>query len=140
MREPQWSCAECTFLNHPALKECEQCEMPRVMIGTDSQRTHQAQNCFCHPQDSQVFSQLPSTSSSLPTHISNNTILCNTSSATITQSGTSGNHSDVKLSSNHDVIESALLQMPSESSKVASILRDSLDRDESPPSESTPCI
>ncbi|XP_024278676.2 TGF-beta-activated kinase 1 and MAP3K7-binding protein 3-like isoform X1 [Oncorhynchus tshawytscha] len=25
----QWSCEECTFLNHPALNRCEQCEMPR---------------------------------------------------------------------------------------------------------------
>jgi len=24
-----WSCTKCTYLNHPALKECEQCEMPR---------------------------------------------------------------------------------------------------------------
>jgi hypothetical protein len=26
---PQWSCSECTFLNHPALDQCEECEMPR---------------------------------------------------------------------------------------------------------------
>ncbi|KAL4636261.1 TGF-beta-activated kinase 1 and MAP3K7-binding protein 3 [Arapaima gigas] len=25
----QWSCESCTFLNHPALNRCEQCEMPR---------------------------------------------------------------------------------------------------------------
>lgn len=25
----QWSCTACTFLNHPALNRCEQCEMPR---------------------------------------------------------------------------------------------------------------
>ncbi|XP_019735745.1 TGF-beta-activated kinase 1 and MAP3K7-binding protein 3 [Hippocampus comes] len=25
----QWSCDSCTFLNHPALNRCEQCEMPR---------------------------------------------------------------------------------------------------------------
>ena len=24
-----WACTKCTYLNHPALKECEQCEMPR---------------------------------------------------------------------------------------------------------------
>ncbi|XP_029449922.1 TGF-beta-activated kinase 1 and MAP3K7-binding protein 2 isoform X3 [Rhinatrema bivittatum] len=27
--EAQWSCTACTFLNHPALNRCEQCEMPR---------------------------------------------------------------------------------------------------------------
>uniref|UniRef100_A0A8C6S7A1 TGF-beta activated kinase 1 (MAP3K7) binding protein 2 n=1 Tax=Neogobius melanostomus TaxID=47308 RepID=A0A8C6S7A1_9GOBI len=27
--EPQWSCTACTFLNHPALDRCEQCEFPR---------------------------------------------------------------------------------------------------------------
>ncbi|KAJ8270769.1 hypothetical protein GJAV_G00119080 [Gymnothorax javanicus] len=25
----QWSCTACTFLNHPALNCCEQCEFPR---------------------------------------------------------------------------------------------------------------
>ncbi|KAM6938341.1 TGF-beta-activated kinase 1 and MAP3K7-binding protein 3 isoform 1-T1 [Lycodopsis pacificus] len=25
----QWNCESCTFLNHPALNRCEQCEMPR---------------------------------------------------------------------------------------------------------------
>ncbi|XP_058025867.1 TGF-beta-activated kinase 1 and MAP3K7-binding protein 2 [Ahaetulla prasina] len=25
----QWNCTACTFLNHPALNRCEQCEMPR---------------------------------------------------------------------------------------------------------------
>ncbi|KAM4772488.1 TGF-beta-activated kinase 1 and MAP3K7-binding protein 2 isoform 1-T2 [Rhinophrynus dorsalis] len=25
----QWNCTECTFLNHPALNRCEQCDMPR---------------------------------------------------------------------------------------------------------------
>ncbi|CAL1585254.1 unnamed protein product [Knipowitschia caucasica] len=27
--EAQWSCTACTFLNHPALDRCEQCEFPR---------------------------------------------------------------------------------------------------------------
>lgn len=25
----QWNCTACTFLNHPALNRCEQCEFPR---------------------------------------------------------------------------------------------------------------
>lgn len=137
-REPQWSCAECTFLNHPALKECEQCEMPRVMIGTESQRTHQAKNCFCHPQNTQVFNQ--PTSSSLTTHVSNNTLLYNTSSRTIDQTSTTAKNDAIKLTSNNDGTENVILQIPSESSKVSVILREPLDRDESPPSESTPCI
>ncbi|XP_047429317.1 TGF-beta-activated kinase 1 and MAP3K7-binding protein 2 isoform X2 [Mugil cephalus] len=27
--EKQWSCTACTFLNHPALNRCEQCDFPR---------------------------------------------------------------------------------------------------------------
>jgi len=26
----KWSCSACTLLNHPALKQCEICEMPRI--------------------------------------------------------------------------------------------------------------
>lgn len=28
--ERDWSCSMCTFLNHPLLNQCEQCDMPRV--------------------------------------------------------------------------------------------------------------
>lgn len=28
---PKWNCSLCTFLNHPDLDKCEQCEMPRVL-------------------------------------------------------------------------------------------------------------
>ena len=48
---PQWSCTECTFLNHPALDRCEECEMPRITLGTSRQRQHAPGPCFCHPQD-----------------------------------------------------------------------------------------
>lgn len=52
---PQWPCSECTFLNHPALDRCEECEMPRINIeagaggesGSEEQTFHQS--CFCHP-------------------------------------------------------------------------------------------
>ncbi|KAL1497845.1 hypothetical protein ABEB36_008733 [Hypothenemus hampei] len=27
---PKWNCSVCTFLNHPFLEKCEQCDMPRV--------------------------------------------------------------------------------------------------------------
>ncbi|KAG5876376.1 hypothetical protein JTB14_032187 [Gonioctena quinquepunctata] len=28
---PKWNCGICTFLNHPILDKCEQCEMPRIL-------------------------------------------------------------------------------------------------------------
>lgn len=31
----QWNCDSCTFLNHPALNRCEQCEMPRYTWAKD---------------------------------------------------------------------------------------------------------
>lgn len=31
---PKWNCGVCTFLNHPDLDKCEQCEMPRIVHGT----------------------------------------------------------------------------------------------------------
>ncbi|XP_076249902.1 TAK1-associated binding protein 2 isoform X2 [Rhynchophorus ferrugineus] len=33
---PKWNCSLCTFLNHPDLDKCEQCEMPRVYHGRNS--------------------------------------------------------------------------------------------------------
>jgi len=79
IKEPQWSCSECTFLNHPALKECEECEMPRVMIGTDLHRIHQAKNCFCHPQDVQVYSTSALPSLSVQHTVSSNNCEANNS-------------------------------------------------------------
>ena len=32
----QWPCTKCTFLNHPALKFCEECEMPRFNVNSAS--------------------------------------------------------------------------------------------------------
>lgn len=32
-----WNCSACTFRNHPALKKCEMCEMPRMMPGRNFQ-------------------------------------------------------------------------------------------------------
>lgn len=31
--EPRWPCHMCTFRNHPLMDTCEQCEMPRVLLG-----------------------------------------------------------------------------------------------------------
>lgn len=31
---PQWKCHMCTFQNHPLLNKCEQCDMPRILHGT----------------------------------------------------------------------------------------------------------
>lgn len=33
---PSWTCHVCTFRNHPLLKQCEQCDMPRINLGTTS--------------------------------------------------------------------------------------------------------
>ncbi|XP_039275479.1 TGF-beta-activated kinase 1 and MAP3K7-binding protein 2 [Nilaparvata lugens] len=30
---PSWTCHVCTFRNHPLLKQCEQCDMPRINLG-----------------------------------------------------------------------------------------------------------
>ncbi|XP_030760660.1 TGF-beta-activated kinase 1 and MAP3K7-binding protein 2 isoform X2 [Sitophilus oryzae] len=30
VEDPKWNCSVCTFLNHPDLDKCEQCEMPRI--------------------------------------------------------------------------------------------------------------
>ncbi|KAF4518093.1 hypothetical protein B566_EDAN007794 [Ephemera danica] len=47
---PHWTCSVCTFRNHPALSKCEQCEMPRISLGTDSRAPLvPSSGCFCHP-------------------------------------------------------------------------------------------
>lgn len=33
---PKWNCHMCTFQNHPLLDKCEQCEMPRILHGRQS--------------------------------------------------------------------------------------------------------
>ncbi|KAI8439682.1 hypothetical protein MSG28_013376 [Choristoneura fumiferana] len=35
-----WQCHMCTFRNHPLLDKCEQCDMPRVFVGTSPSRTY----------------------------------------------------------------------------------------------------
>ncbi|KAK7868286.1 hypothetical protein R5R35_013880 [Gryllus longicercus] len=40
-REGQsWTCTECTFRNYWELEYCEQCEMPRLMLGGETQDIH----------------------------------------------------------------------------------------------------
>lgn len=34
---PKWNCGICTFLNHPDLDKCEQCDMPRIVHGTNAE-------------------------------------------------------------------------------------------------------
>lgn len=48
---PHWTCTQCTFQNHPLLDKCETCEMPRLLLGTDT--------CYCHPIPSKTFSPNP---------------------------------------------------------------------------------
>lgn len=33
IERPKWNCTVCTFLNHPDLDKCEECDMPRVYHG-----------------------------------------------------------------------------------------------------------
>ncbi|KAJ2940434.1 hypothetical protein O0L34_g116 [Tuta absoluta] len=35
-----WQCHMCTFRNHPLLDKCEECDMPRIFVGTSPARTH----------------------------------------------------------------------------------------------------
>ncbi|XP_075237907.1 uncharacterized protein LOC142334065 isoform X2 [Lycorma delicatula] len=39
---PNWTCYVCTFRNHPLLDKCEQCEMPRIVLGSggETQNIH----------------------------------------------------------------------------------------------------
>lgn len=36
----QWNCTACTFLNHPALNRCEQCEFPRHFWANEAAMRH----------------------------------------------------------------------------------------------------
>ncbi|XP_028128056.2 TGF-beta-activated kinase 1 and MAP3K7-binding protein 2 isoform X1 [Diabrotica virgifera virgifera] len=36
---PKWNCQLCTFLNHPILDKCEQCDFPRILHGTKKAET-----------------------------------------------------------------------------------------------------
>ena len=138
MKEPQWSCSECTFLNHPALKECEECEMPRVMIGTDLHRIHQAKSCFCHPQDGQMYN--PPSLPSLPVQhpvTSNNSATNNSqkhSNITNISTENDGIHTELRDEIHENFVTTGVT---TDSSKVSIKLKETLDRDDS--SESTPC-
>lgn len=51
----QWSCTKCTFLNHPALSTCEECEMPRFnnSLNLPEEEVNDldksaSNNCLCH--------------------------------------------------------------------------------------------
>ncbi|GLG94320.1 Uncharacterized protein GBIM_01552 [Gryllus bimaculatus] len=53
-REGQsWTCTECTFRNYWELEYCEQCEMPRLMLGTGP-RPAPGAGCYCHPPGKQL--------------------------------------------------------------------------------------
>ena len=124
--------------------------MPRVMIGTDLHRTHQAKSCFCHPQDSDVLTQPPSSSSSFHTHASINHNVTysknlpiignsNNTSTRPTSNPSTGTNSDIKETPKEDEMKRDLIGINSDSSKLSTIFCNAVDRDESPPSESTPC-
>jgi len=62
MEGPQWGCSECTFLNHPALDRCEECEMPRLPPQLASAPTTASSGgvrpgddpCFCHQENGEA--------------------------------------------------------------------------------------
>lgn len=39
-QQSTWQCHMCTFRNHPLLNKCEECDMPRILVGTSPARTH----------------------------------------------------------------------------------------------------
>ena len=139
-KEPQWSCAECTFLNHPALKECEQCEMPRVMIGTDLHRIHQAKSCFCHPQDGEIFNPPPLASLPVQHSSKTNNFDSNNSQAksnkTKVATESEGTHTALKSEKKQNT---ATTGVTSDSSKVSMKLKETFDRDDSESSEPATC-
>lgn len=44
----QWNCDSCTFLNHPALNRCEQCEMPRYTWALRRRHAMSRHSTPCH--------------------------------------------------------------------------------------------
>ena len=135
----QWSCAECTFLNHPALKECEQCEMPRVMIGTELYRKHEAKTCFCHPQDSLHSKTQPKTNTiRLQANASNNDLP--NIDAKSTNQKYKEHDEDLKLTSSEEKSSDRVLTgLTSDNSKISFAMKDYQYKDESPPSDNTTC-
>ena len=58
----QWSCTKCTFLNHPALRNCEECELPRFNLDSTGDNSSIAaaadsSQCFCHDSADQAEKQ-----------------------------------------------------------------------------------
>ena len=138
LREPQWSCAECTFLNHPALKECEQCEMPRVMIGTELHRSHQATNCFCHPQDGQMYNPLSLPSLPVQSSATNINLHSTDSQKQNNETEVATKNETIKIEFKDEMNKNTgMTGVTADSSKVSVILKETIDKDDS--SESTPC-
>lgn len=52
---PKWNCGLCTFLNHPDLDKCEQCEMPRIVHGTKPTEAFNPNITFHNQQNSNII-------------------------------------------------------------------------------------
>ena len=135
----QWSCAECTFLNHPALKECEQCEMPRVMIGTELYRKHEAKTCFCHPQDTLHPKTQPNTNTNRLQALASNNDLPNGNAKSTNQKYKEHDEELKHKSSEQKGSDRVLTGLTSDNSKISFAMKDYQYKDESPPSDNTTC-
>ncbi|CAL1275958.1 unnamed protein product [Larinioides sclopetarius] len=45
----EWECPKCTFANHPAIRFCEMCQLPRPQKENPLFLSSMSETCYCHP-------------------------------------------------------------------------------------------
>ncbi|KAF8782920.1 uncharacterized protein LOC129964161 [Argiope bruennichi] len=45
----EWECPKCTFANHPAIRFCEMCQLPRPQKENPLFLSSKSETCYCHP-------------------------------------------------------------------------------------------
>ncbi|GBM98007.1 Retrovirus-related Pol polyprotein from transposon TNT 1-94 [Araneus ventricosus] len=45
----EWECPKCTFANHPAIRFCEMCQLPRPQKENPLFLSSTSETCYCHP-------------------------------------------------------------------------------------------